>query len=121
VIGAGVIPPPCVDSMSRPAVTVRDLLNFRKPAPLALRLLNAQHRVGDDESDDQLQAAILAYMREHPAAADTLDAIAEWWVMRRVVRVEVEAVARVLARLTDAGLVEVVESAGQQRYRLKMN
>ena len=73
--------------------------------------------VGD--SDDQLQAAILAYMREHPASADTLDAIAEWWVMRRIVHVEVDAVALALARLTEAGLVEVVESTGQRRYRLR--
>jgi hypothetical protein len=58
-------------------------------------------------------------MREHPAAADTLDAIAAWWVMRRIVHVEVDAVARVLTRLTEAGVVEVVESAGQRRYRLR--
>lgn len=82
-------------------------------------LTSGRDIVGDGESDDQLQATILAYLREHPAAADTLDAIAEWWVMRRIVHVEVEAVERVLARLTDAGLVEVVESTGQRRYRLK--
>ena len=73
----------------------------------------------EGDSDDQMQAELLAYMRENAAAADTLEAIAEWWVMRRVVHVEVEAVARALARLADAGLVEVVKSAGQPRYRLK--
>jgi Fe2+ or Zn2+ uptake regulation protein len=73
--------------------------------------------VGDD-SDHQLQTDLLAYMREHPASADTLDAIAEWWVMRRIVHVEVEAVARALARLTEAGLVEAVEFLGQRRFRL---
>jgi hypothetical protein len=58
-------------------------------------------------------------MREHPAAADTLAGIAEWWVMRRVVHVEVKAVGRVLERLVNAGVVEVIESAGQRRYRMK--
>ena len=50
---------------------------------------------------------------------DTLEAITEWWVMRRVVRVEVEAVARVLARLTERGVLDVVEGPGERRYRLK--
>jgi len=77
--------------------------------------------VDDGDSDDQLRTAILAYMREHPAAEDTLDAIAEWWVMRRIVQVEVDAVARVLARLTEAGLVDEVEFAGQRRYRLRVS
>jgi hypothetical protein len=74
--------------------------------------------VREGDSDDQLQTELLAYMREHPSASDTLDAIAEWWVMRRVVHVEVEAVARVLARLIERGLVEAVQAAGQRHYRL---
>jgi hypothetical protein len=35
------------------------------------------------------------------------------------VRVEVEAVARVLARLTERGVLDVVDAAGERRYRLK--
>jgi hypothetical protein len=67
--------------------------------------------------DDQLHAALLAYMREHPAAADTLDAIPEWWGMRRIVHVEVNA----FAPLTAAGLVHVIESGDRRAYRLGAN
>ena len=74
----------------------------------------------DLESDDErLEAAIVGYVRAHPQSMDTLEAITEWWVMRRIVRVEVEAVARVVTRLTERGVLDVVEIAGERRYRLK--
>lgn len=69
--------------------------------------------------DNRLEAAIVGYVQEHPESMDTLEAIAEWWVMRRIVRVEVEAVARVVTRLTERGVLEIVEMAGERRYRLK--
>ena len=73
----------------------------------------------DGEADDTLEATILGYLREHPGAMDSLEAIAEWWVMRRVVRVEVEAVERVLDGLVRAGVVDVITVAGTPRYRLR--
>jgi Fe2+ or Zn2+ uptake regulation protein len=66
-----------------------------------------------------MEEAILAYLREHPGAMDSLEAIAEWWVMRRVVRVEVEAVERALEDLVRAGLVDAVNAGGQTHYRLR--
>jgi len=120
------------------AVVGRDPTGLRRIARVAPGLLPVAPlttdgaRVAEGDPDDELQAELLAYMRDNPASADTLDAIAEWWVMRRVVHVEVQAVARVLGRLVEAGLVEVVdparvpagkaveaaEPAPQRRYRL---
>ena len=73
----------------------------------------------DRDTDEALEEAVLGYLREHPDAMDSLEAVAEWWVMRRVVRVEVEAVQRVLQRLTRAGVLEVVIAGGQPCYRLR--
>ena len=73
----------------------------------------------DRGADHAMEEAILAYLREHPGAMDSLEAIAEWWVMRRVVRVEVEAVERALEDLVRAGLVDVVNAGGQTHYRLR--
>ncbi len=73
----------------------------------------------DRETDQALEDAVLEYLREHPDAMDSLEGVAEWWVMRRVVRVEAEAVARVLERLTRAGRLEVVAGGDRPRYRLK--
>jgi len=73
----------------------------------------------DRAADHAMEEAILAYLREHPGAMDSLEAIAEWWVMRRVVRMEVEAVERALEGLVRAGLLDVVTAGGQPRYRLR--
>jgi hypothetical protein len=75
--------------------------------------------MADQAADPAMEEAILAYLREHPGAMDSLDAIAEWWVMRRVVRVEVEAVERALKGLVREALVDVVTAGGQPHYRLR--
>jgi hypothetical protein len=75
--------------------------------------------VTNTERDVHLEEAILDYLREHPDAMETRDGIAQWWVMRRVVRAEVEAITRVLRALTDRGVLEEVGAGPQCRYRLK--
>jgi Fe2+ or Zn2+ uptake regulation protein len=72
----------------------------------------------DPRADAEVEEAILAYLREHPAAMDSREAITEWWIMRRIVRAEVEAVGRVLERLTAAGLLEALDVNGERHYRL---
>lgn len=63
--------------------------------------------------------AILAYLAEHPHATDTLEGVAEWWLMRRRVRVEVEAVAGVLEDLVARGVLEADGRGAERRYRLR--
>ena len=69
--------------------------------------------------DDDVAAAILGYLEEHPHGMDTLEGIAEWWIARQRIRVNVAAVARVLERLTEGGAVEVVSANGHRLYRRK--
>ena len=75
--------------------------------------------VTDTERDVDLEEAILDYLREHPDAMETREGIAEWWIMRRVVRAEVEAITRVLHTLTERGVLEEIGAGSQCRYRLK--
>ena len=70
--------------------------------------------------DDGVATAILGYLEEHPHGMDTLEGIAEWWIARQRVRVNVAAVARVLERLTEGGAVEVVSANGHRLYRRKI-
>ena len=70
--------------------------------------------------DDDVAAAILGYLEEHPHGMDTLEGIAEWWIARQRVRVQVATVARVLERLTEGGAVEVVSANGHRLYRRKI-
>ncbi len=69
--------------------------------------------------EDDVAAAILGYLEEHPHGMDTLEGIAGWWVARQQIRVTVATVTRALGRLTERGALEVVDANGHRLYRRK--
>jgi Fe2+ or Zn2+ uptake regulation protein len=71
------------------------------------------------QREEEMAAAILRYLAEHSHASDTLEGIAGWWLLRQEVRADVETVARVLRRLTDAGHLERIGQGESSRYRLR--
>ena len=72
----------------------------------------------EDPDERALGELVLGYLEEHPRATETLDGIAEWWIERRRIRVDVEALDRALTRLTESGALEVVGAGPTRRYRL---
>jgi len=70
-------------------------------------------------NDEEMAQAILAYLAEHPQAMDSVEGIAQWWIMRQQIRVNVKTLARVLRGLAERGLLEELGDEGQRRYRLK--
>jgi Fe2+ or Zn2+ uptake regulation protein len=74
----------------------------------------------DNPSNDDsvLRQAILNYLEEHPDAMEALDGIAEWWIARSQIRVEVEALGRVLEELTKSGVLKEMRVTGKTYYRL---
>jgi predicted transcriptional regulator of viral defense system len=50
---------------------------------------------------------------------DSIEGIAEWWIMRRQVRVNLEVLEKVLSQLTEKGVLEKIESGKSIRYHLK--
>jgi Fe2+ or Zn2+ uptake regulation protein len=79
--------------------------------------LNSQN--SDRQHEEELTSAVLRYLAEHPQAMDTFEGIAEWWIARQQIRVEVTTLARVLHRLVERGLLEVTGSGEYARYSLK--
>ena len=73
----------------------------------------------DQERDDALQRDLLAYLREHPHAMDSVEGIAAWWLPRHQVRVAVESVTRALDTLASRGLLEPVADGDRMLYRLR--
>ncbi len=71
------------------------------------------------EADEELGRAILAYLSEFPNSADTAEGVTEWWLPRQRVRVQVEAVTRVLKALVARGLIEELGTPEQRRFRLR--
>ncbi|MGH7695330.1 MAG: hypothetical protein ACRENH_10125 [Gemmatimonadaceae bacterium] len=67
--------------------------------------------------DTNLRALVLAYLDDHPTAMDTIDGIAEWWVLRQQIDIEVRRVSRVLALLVTEGVLEEVTQSGVRFYR----
>jgi hypothetical protein len=85
----------------------RDLLNGTRPMKPA------------NESESDLRRAVIGYLEENPEAMDTLEGIAEWWVMRQRIRTSVSTIARVVRRLVDEGLLEELGPRERPRFRLK--
>ena len=69
--------------------------------------------------ENEMAQAILAYLAEHPDATDTLDGIAEWWLMRHHIRVSVTTLVKVLHELTEGGVLEEIRAGDSRRYRLR--
>ena len=70
-------------------------------------------------NDEEVAESILAYLAEHPQAMDSVEGIAQWWIMRQQVRVTAKTVTRVLRGLAEKGLLEEFGEGEQRRYRLK--
>jgi hypothetical protein len=67
---------------------------------------------------DELAGLVLGYLRDHPDAADTLQGVAEWWIPRQQIRVDVMNLQRALRLLVTRGFVEEVGRGGHATYRL---
>jgi Fe2+ or Zn2+ uptake regulation protein len=69
------------------------------------------------DAEVNLRALVLAYLDDHPTAMDTIDGIAEWWILRQQIDIEVRRVSRVLALLVTEGVLEEVNQSGLRFYR----
>ena len=54
----------------------------------------------EDSDERALGELVLGYLDEHLHAMETLEGVAEWWIERRRIRVNVEALSRALTHLT---------------------
>ena len=71
-----------------------------------------------DPSDGELAREVLDYLAEDSGAMDTLQGIAEWWLLRQRVRRVVRQVERAAAA-DCGGALEAVGSGPTRRYRLR--
>jgi hypothetical protein len=73
----------------------------------------------NDDRERQMSEAVCSYLAEHPEAMDTLEGIAGWWLMRQQIRVDLERLDRVLHRLVDAGILEILGPDESPQFRLR--
>lgn len=53
----------------------------------------------------EVASEIEHYLETHPAAADSLEGIASWWLSRQRISLELNLVLAALARLSDEGVL----------------
>ncbi len=75
------------------------------------------HRANERDCEAPLRELVLGYLDDHPTAMDTLDGIAEWWIRRQQIEIEVRRVSAVLNGLVREGLLEECEQGGLLFFR----
>jgi hypothetical protein len=73
----------------------------------------------EQRQEQKVAEAIRHYLVEHPQAMDTLEGIAEWWLLRQEIRVAVQRVERALGQLTAQGYLETLGTGANRRFRLR--
>jgi hypothetical protein len=54
---------------------------------------------------DEIAREILAYLRDHPDAEDTLDGIVQWWILDRKIKYQKALVQKAIDDLTKSNLI----------------
>ena len=68
---------------------------------------------------NKISKQILNYLKMHPASADSLEGIADWWLKSESVDQAVDEVAEALEVLIKAGSIKKIKSKnGKMLYRL---
>ena len=63
--------------------------------------------INDDTSVKQIADEILSYLKNHPNAADTVEGITKWWLLRQRFEVSIILVQRALDYLVSTSAVEI--------------
>jgi hypothetical protein len=76
----------------------------------------------DQESEQQIAREILQYLEEYPDAKDTLEGIAQWWLLKSLAAKKVMEVERALTFLLCEGLIiETRREGSPPLYRINRN
>lgn len=71
--------------------------------------------------DERIEREILGYLSNHPAAQDTVEGIAEWWLLERWIRREAGQVEVALEHLVARGkIAKRTGPDGRAHYRLNV-
>lgn len=67
----------------------------------------------------RVASEILAYLKSHPGARDSLEGIAEWWLLERRILQEMQDVKKALGELVTKGLIEEMPAGDSLQYRMR--
>lgn len=61
---------------------------------------------------------IIAYLADHPDAQDTLEGIAEWWLLERKIMGQTKLIREALAELVNDGFIVETKKESTSHYKL---
>ncbi|MBA4142839.1 MAG: hypothetical protein H0X43_07500 [Nitrosospira sp.] len=64
---------------------------------------------------------IIEYLRAHPAAADTVDGILEWWLCSQRYKTTKDAIQKALDDLVHEGLIDFRDTGEEKRIFFSAN
>jgi hypothetical protein len=66
----------------------------------------------EPDDDQGIALAVLSYLQEHPDAKDTLEGIAQWWLLRQCSERRLAEVKRGVSVLLAQGLIVEIRRGG---------
>ena len=75
-----------------------------------------ENQLFETERDPKLTYMILSYLQTHPNAMDTLEGIAEWWILSEKIKLNLAKVKLALDVLMDEHIIEKKSFNGQKVY-----
>lgn len=73
------------------------------------------------QRDPSLTREILSYLLEHPEAQDTVEGIAEWWILERSIRRRLSEVQDALGELVERDLLKERKGRSTSPVRYQVN
>ena len=71
----------------------------------------------DNRSPDPRQE-IIEYLRAHPSAADTVDGIIQWWLIRQRYETARDVIQRALDDLVEQGIIDYINTGNDKKIFL---
>ena len=78
--------------------------------------MNGSNSLSEEDHTFKVARQILAYLKDHPKAADTVDGIIAWWLPRQSMVKRRQVVERALHNLVNKDLIRVVDSADSRKH-----
>ena len=62
--------------------------------------------INEGDIISEIEAEVLGYLEQHPAASDTIDGIKKWWLLSRIARYSQPRVQNAVQHLEQLHLIE---------------
>lgn len=82
-------------------------------------LTDLPERADKLQDEATLAEAVTEYVKKHPQSMDTAEGIAEWWIPSGGNCVNLQALRRVLEKMTEQGILDRVGSGEYAHYRAR--